>query len=92
MREKRTSSESKRETHRSGDKRSSTTIIFADVINSTHTGCLSHFTIEGAELSTPLNARKIRVKWRENSAAILERDVNHCEKVVTPSFSQKRVL
>lgn len=26
---------------------------FADVINSTHTGCLSRSTIEGAELSIP---------------------------------------
>jgi hypothetical protein len=29
------------------------TVTFADVVNSTHTGCLSHCTIEGAELSIP---------------------------------------
>jgi len=31
----------------------SKTVTFADVVNSTHTGCLSHCTIEGAELSIP---------------------------------------
>lgn len=86
MREKRTSSESrlKRETHRAGDQRSSTTIIFADVINSTHTGCLSHFTIEEAELSTPERTERFAWNQRENSAVILE------ERRKSPRKSNKR--
>lgn len=47
-------------------------VLFAGVINSTHTGCLSHFKIEGAELSTP-ERTKIRARNGEKTALLLER-------------------
>lgn len=44
------------------ERRGKYDVIFADVINSTHTGCLSHFSIEGAELSILENSREIGEK------------------------------
>jgi len=51
------------------------TVTFADVLNSTHTGCLSHCTIEGAELSIP-RARLSRgfAKEREKKQKLPKRE------------------
>lgn len=59
--------------------------LFANVINSTHTGCLSHSTIEGAELSIP--------RTREDSRMLIARYIeqtNYKEKKATPSKKKKK--